>query len=95
MPTRCADQNPRHVPPSVKDRPAEIRSGEQPQLDRPCLAITLKRADRAVGEQQLVALSLRDHDFHFVDEEVAGFSEIVDFARPVEEVHGDLDRVFE
>ena len=66
----------------------------QREFDRSLHAISLKCSDGAIGQQQLVALALPDHESNLVDQKFASFRVVVDFAGVLEIVQRDLDRAF-
>src|SRR6185312_15053920 len=70
-------------------------SGDQRQFDGSRLSVALIRGDCAVGQQQPVALSLRDHEADLVYEESAGIAGVVGLSRALEVVVGNLDRFLE
>jgi hypothetical protein len=70
-------------------------SGDERQFDGSRFSITLIRSDCAVGQQEPVALSLRDHETNLVDQKLAGLADVVDLAGALEEVEGNLDGFIE
>ena len=61
------------------------------QFDGSRFPIALISGDGAVGQQQSVALSLRDHEPDFVDEEFTGLAEVIDLTGSVKKVDGNPD----
>ena len=70
-------------------------SGNQRQFYGSRFSIALIRRDRAVGQQEPVALALRDHEANLVDQELAGLADIVGLAGAFQIVEGDFDGFFE